>query len=184
MIWNSIFLMTLIDILIIIAALYLIAIFHRHYKASKSLGLSRGIHFILFGLIVTALFYLGDLLIMHVLPSARSHEYAMAVMKDFHLNWSWTRALISMGTIALGLSYLIRILIPKATSSVDNLEQQVQARTAELQKEIDERKRTEEALTESRERFRRLSKAPFEGIVISEYGKIIDANKQLFRGSV
>ena len=40
-----------------------------------------------------------------------------------------------------------------------------------------ERKRAEEALRESEERFRRLSEATFEGIIIHEEGKIIDANR-------
>ena len=40
-----------------------------------------------------------------------------------------------------------------------------------------ERKRTEEAVRESEERFRRLSEASFEGIVFHEEGKIIDANE-------
>lgn len=38
---------------------------------------------------------------------------------------------------------------------------------------------TERALHESEERFRRLSEAAFEGIVISERGVVIDANRQL-----
>ncbi|MCX6255436.1 MAG: PAS domain S-box protein [Bacteroidia bacterium] len=43
--------------------------------------------------------------------------------------------------------------------------------------DINERKRAEEALHESEERFRRLSQGLFEGIIIHDEGKIIDANE-------
>ncbi len=68
----------------------------------------------------------------------------------------------------------------------DNLKELVEKRTSELtkanqqlQQEITERIRAEEALRESEERFRRLSEAAFEGIVISDRGRIIDANERL-----
>jgi PAS domain S-box-containing protein len=45
--------------------------------------------------------------------------------------------------------------------------------------DITERKKAEDAHGESEERFNRLSEAAFEGIVISDKGKIIDVNNQL-----
>ncbi|MBI2849911.1 MAG: PAS domain S-box protein [Chloroflexi bacterium] len=45
--------------------------------------------------------------------------------------------------------------------------------------DVTEHKRMEEALHQSEERFRRLSEASFEGIVISQQGKILDINQTL-----
>ncbi len=68
----------------------------------------------------------------------------------------------------------------------DELEVKVVERTAELlsanrelKAEIDERRRVEDALTVSEARFRSLSDASFEGIILSEKGAIIEANSTM-----
>lgn len=54
-------------------------------------------------------------------------------------------------------------------------------------RELIERKRTESSLRQSEERYSRLSQATFEGIIVSESGKIVDVNDQalkMFRTSI
>lgn len=46
-------------------------------------------------------------------------------------------------------------------------------------RDVSERRRIQDVLKDSEERFKRLSEATFEGIAISEGGKILDANRQL-----
>ena len=56
----------------------------------------------------------------------------MATMTSLHLNWGWVNTLVSVTAIAIGLSQLIQVLIPRAYAALEKLEQQVEDRTAEL----------------------------------------------------
>lgn len=58
----------------------------------------------------------------------------------------------------------------------NTLEQKVQERTLKLQQEIVERQQAELALGESEARFRQLSQATVEAIIVTEQGNIVDVN--------
>ena len=52
-----------------------------------------------------------------------------------------------------------------------------------VSRDVTERKRTEQALRESEERFRQLQEATFGGIVIHDKGRVVDCNSELCRMS-
>jgi PAS domain S-box-containing protein len=81
------------------------------------------------------------------------------------------------------LSTIIALVLRNAFL-YEKQEQVIEERTADLQRtneqlriELSERKRVEETLKESEERFRTLSEASFESIVIHKDGLIVDVNR-------
>lgn len=127
MIWNSIFSMTLIDFAVISLVLIAFWSFLRNMKMLKQLKLLNGVGFVLLGLFIIALFYLADLVTMHLFPSFMPLESAMKVMMSLHLNYKWIVTLLGVGSIVIGLIYLFRVLFPKLTSLHKNLENEIAA---------------------------------------------------------
>ena len=110
MIWQSISLMTTIDILILGVVGYAAAVFlkdHRRPGRSSEIG-----SFAIFGgLLLVGLFYLADLLVMHAVPNFMPMADAMAIMRDLHLNGSWLVVMFGIGTICLGFTSVNRATV-------------------------------------------------------------------------
>jgi len=147
MIWQSISLMTVIDILILGIVGYAAAEFLRGRGRRSAHSSEIGSLAILGGLLLVALFYLADLLAMHAVPSFMPRAEAMAIMRELHLNGSWVVALFGIGAICLGFTSVNR-----ATAAlVGDLE----AQERDLGGELAERKRIEQSLRESEARLMR-----------------------------
>jgi diguanylate cyclase (GGDEF)-like protein/PAS domain S-box-containing protein len=166
MIWESTLLMAVIDILIITATVYLLYIFVKNYGKTKQLGIVFGSGLTMFGLTVIAFFYFLDLLSMYLIPLFMPQEDAMVIMMDLHLNWSWIVMLIGVVSMAIGLSYFMTSLIPKALITSKLLEKEIEERTAqvmavnaELEQEIEERILTESSLEESEKKLKTIADA-------------------------
>lgn len=82
--------------------------------------------------------------------------------------------LIHLLTLVFGVGFFCAL-----ARNRDKQEQVIKQNNLRLEKEIVERKEVEELLKGSEERFRSLSDASFEGIVITEKGKILEANKTM-----
>jgi PAS domain S-box-containing protein len=107
MIWNSVPLMTAIDLLIIGVTVYGI---WRCRLISPGKRFDRpgiGLLLVNSGLLAVALFYAADLAIMHVLPMVTGMDETMKAMDDFHRNLSWPVILFAVISISFGFIELL-----------------------------------------------------------------------------
>ena len=106
MIWNSVILMTVIDLTIIGIVVNSIVFYLKNRQITKYTGNSYGSILLLSGLIIIGLFYLYDLFVMHLLPHLVPQADAMKIMTDLHLNYSWVVTLLAVGSIVSTAMYL------------------------------------------------------------------------------
>ena len=138
MIWQSIGLMTALDLLMIGMGVTFMVVFGRHLNRART----KGFFGVAVGLSGFGLFYVADLFTMWVLPYVTSPQYAMAMMEKLHLNYHWGIMLIGIACMLWGFNDVGRA----------------------LSDEITERRSAEEALRENRERFELASEGANEGM--------------------
>jgi len=129
MIWASIPLMTVIDIMVIGVTLFALWSFYRLTPVVITPQTAVGRLLILVGLLLIGGFYGVDLYSMHVMPFLASKSKSMTFMHQLHLNYSWIVIAISVGFITVGFTQVNRELAKERQS----LEVTVQQRTMELQ---------------------------------------------------
>ena len=108
MIWESITLMTVIDVLIVGAVGYSLRVFYLQRRKFPGLATSLGFFALVLGLSSIALFYLFDLTTMHLLPLFVPMSKAMAVMENLHLNYHWILTLFTVVAMAIGFGAIGR----------------------------------------------------------------------------
>jgi class 3 adenylate cyclase len=111
MIWNSIPLMTAIDLLIIAVTIYAIWRCRLIGPSKRPSAPKIGLRWIASGLLVVCLFYFADLASMYVLPAVASMQAAMEFMGTLHRNLSWPVVLFAMLAISTGFIELRRTQI-------------------------------------------------------------------------
>ena len=82
MIFQSVPLMTGIDLFVLGVGVYLSYLWIRHRATVRRLGLETGLGATLVGVLVVACLYLADLYSMYVMPSLRGHADAMRFMRQ------------------------------------------------------------------------------------------------------
>ena len=111
MIWNSIPLMTAIDLLIMAITIYAIWRCRLIGPSKRPSAPKIGLRWIASGLVIVCLFYFADLASMYVLPAITSMQEAIAFMGTLHRNLSWLVVLFAMIAISTGFIELKRTQI-------------------------------------------------------------------------
>ena len=150
MIWESMALMTLFDLVIFTVTLASLWTLFSHRKKLLKANLIAGSSIVVLGLLVIGLFYLFDLFTMWILPMFTTPRVAMAVMEDLHLNYSWIIMLVASVCIFAGFAHTNRDLF----SLIEGLEHKTAEfldANAALKQEIAEREQAEEKLRQAQE---------------------------------
>jgi len=121
MIFESIFLMTIIDISIICLTGIAFWNFYRNRHTLKHLKVFSGVALVLIGLVVTSSLYIIDIISMYLLPWVMSSEHVYRVMRTLHFNYSWILSTLGVAIIVVGLLYLNRIIFPRNIRLEDEL---------------------------------------------------------------
>ncbi|MFQ5684639.1 MAG: PAS domain S-box protein, partial [Candidatus Binatia bacterium] len=172
MIWKSIAVMTLIDLVIIAVTSASLWIHLKSGPKLHSSGSSLGSFMVAMGLVGIGLFYLFDLFTMFGLPLFTTRVAAMVVMKNLHLNYSWLLILFAVTAISTGFAITNRRLF--------TLISDLQKTKAELGEKLSKNREFEEMLQKSEDRFHKVVESMPTGIVlVNREGKIVLVNSKV-----
>lgn len=121
MIWNSVVMMTIFDLIIISFVVFTFYVFLKRKQAIQHFRATLSVFLILFGLGIIALFYLADLFTMLVLPFFIPKMQAMDIMEQLHLNFLWYVMLLGMSFLVFGVNRLVSIVFPDHLSRLEGL---------------------------------------------------------------
>lgn len=147
---QSIPLMTVFDLAFLGAAIYAGVTFFRVRPQITTVKARVGFSAIIFGLSLVALFYMADLVIMHVFPFFTPMTQAMEIMSNLHLNHRWWVSLTAICAIAMGCTSAIKDLLL--------LIQRQKRSQEELEIELASRHQTERALRKSQDDLKKAQK--------------------------
>ena len=135
MIWNSMFIMTVIDLVIMMFAVLSLRMIIKYRIELKRLGSLLPMSFLILAVSLLGLFYSVDLFIMWGMPFFVEKSVAMGYMRDLHLNWSWMSNLIVAICIFTGFIQIIHKLLIQTQSLGErnrNLDEELSKRDDEV----------------------------------------------------
>ena len=121
MVWNSILLMTIFDLVIVFFALFTGYVLFVRRHSIDYLEAKRAALFIALGLGVIGLFYFADLLTMHLLPLFMPMKEAMEIMRQLHLNYLWFVMVGGISMLVYGVLCLVYRVFPAHISNLEGL---------------------------------------------------------------
>jgi diguanylate cyclase (GGDEF)-like protein len=123
MIWNSIVVMTVIDLIVILLTVAVLWNIYKNRQMLRQLHLYYGSLLILTGLIFIVMFYVADISIMHILPVFIHEEDAMSAMSNLHLGYNWIVTSVGIGLIIASILYSNMVLFPQIMHLEDELKE-------------------------------------------------------------
>ena len=108
MIWESIPLMTMLDLTFIMLAVVGLVLLGRARRQWPLDDKPLGPAFIALGLVILGLFYTADLFVMFVVPGIADRAQSMVVMEQLHLNYSWIAFVTSGISVVSGAALTFR----------------------------------------------------------------------------
>lgn len=139
MIWNSIALMTMLDIVIVATAAISLFVLHGQSPALARLGLLKTARVLAVGIFAIGFFYIVDLFAMWGLPLFIPYSQAMAFMEVLHLNYTWGLMLLVVGCVGVS-AHLLRGALQETTLLASEIErrEQVETRLRRTQVAVDQ----------------------------------------------
>lgn len=151
MIWQSTYLMTFVDLLIIFGMIWCFKIFFDSRRVIAGKISLFGNAASLVGISIVALFSMADLVIMHLGTSLFPFWNIADVTQYLHLNLRWLIFLVGMASLVIGFQ--------ANAKSTRSLARELEASADELATELELRKREQDALREIEARFRDITES-------------------------
>jgi diguanylate cyclase (GGDEF)-like protein len=113
MIWDSVVVMTIIDLAIIVLTTLALWTFYEKRYILRHLNIYAGALLSLSGLFLIAMFYVADIAVMHVMPLFVAEKAVLSAMSKLHLGYNWIVSTVGIALLTASMIYFNKILYPK-----------------------------------------------------------------------